>query len=135
MNMYERIYQKLSKIIDLDKLRLKGALKYISKGFMDLNLDFLFAGENGSFRIAMAHNFVQNGDLMTDPDMEIRILPSMRMAEALTFQQDFLGIYQQVYTEKNGQTSVSQTTKKQLNAFLNQWLSNIQSQNYKLILT
>lgn len=36
---------------------------------------------------------------MADPDMEVRVYPEMKMAEALTFRNDYMGIYQEVYPE------------------------------------
>ena len=67
------------------------------------------------------------GDVMADPDMEIRIIPSMKMVEALTFQQDNMGIYQQVYLE-DGRFYPS--LKKELNNFLNTWLKNLIEQGF-----
>jgi len=96
-SIYERIYQKLSQLINFKQLKKKSYLKYESAGFMDLHIDFLRYEEKDSFIIAMAHNYRQNGDVMADPDMEIRIFPQLKMAEALTFQQDNLGIFQRVY--------------------------------------
>jgi hypothetical protein len=43
----------------------------------------------------MGHNYRQNGDLVPDPDMEIRILPEPGMAEALSYQDSFG--YRRVY--------------------------------------
>ncbi len=41
---------------------------------------------SGDHVFAMAHNFKQNGDIMADPDMQIRIIPEMHSIEALTYQ-------------------------------------------------
>ena len=106
-------------------------IKLKSSGFMDLNLDRL-CDDGEDFTIAMAHNYVQNGDVMADPDMEIRIIPSMKMAEALSFRQDGgIPINQHVYTEKGGQTMVYPRIKKELNTFLSGWLLNLKQQGFK----
>ena len=126
--IYERIYIKLNQIIDFEKLFKEKYLKYKSAGFMDLNIDFLRDDDNDFYIISMAHNFTQNGDLMCDPDMEIRVFPKTEMAEALTFQQDTFGIYQKVYDDGK----VNLTLKKDLNSFLDKWLINIKSQKYSL---
>lgn len=98
---------------------------------MDLNLDLLFE-EDGKYTIAMAHNYIQNGDVMADPDMEIRIIPSMKMAEALSFRQDGgIPINQHVYEEVDGKTMVYPMIKKELNTFLSGWLLNIKNQGFK----
>ncbi len=125
---YEKIYEKLSELIDFDSLLKNQYLKYSSSGFMDLNIDFLrFEGKN-SFIFAMAHNFTLNGDVMAHPDMEIRISPKDQIAEALTFQLDCEGIYQQVYKDNKIDTKL----KNKLNTFLDKWLTYIKLQNYKL---
>ena len=128
--IYEQIYQKLSQLIDFKELQQKKYLKFERDGFMDLHIDFLRYEENDSFVIAMAHNYKQNGDIMADPDMEIRVYPKNQMAEALTFQQDNLGIYQRVYQDDK----VNVKIKKDLNYFLDKWLTNLKSQNYHLSL-
>jgi uncharacterized protein YqiB (DUF1249 family) len=104
------------------------AKKMKSGAFMDLNLDYLTKTEKGIV-IAMAHNFIQNGDVMADPDMEIRIIPEMKMVEALSFKQDGAGIYQQVYADE-AETKYYPRLKKELNSFLGMWLKNLIDQGF-----
>ena len=123
--IYEDIYRKIDKLTGgIEKFleSEEGYMKLKSGGFMDLSIDVL----NGR-GIAMAHNFVQNGDLMADPDMEIRIDVENKVAEALTFQQDSLAIYQEVYPEPG---MVNVRLKRELNSFLNQWLNNLKMQGF-----
>ena len=115
---------------DFAELKNKIQLKFKSKGFVDLNFDYLGAEDDGCFRIAISHNYNQNGDLMCDPDMEVLIHQKMKMAEALTYQQDNLGIYRVVYSEDR--KNVNLIAKKKLYDFLNKWLSNVLKQNYSL---
>lgn len=91
--IYEKNYAKLTTLLNLEELREKGFLKLKSPELMDLNADFLRKEKNGNIIIALAHDYTQNGDVITDPDMEIRILPKMKMAEALTFQQRLFNIF------------------------------------------
>jgi len=134
MVVYETIFKRLTTIgiIDKDgKPTFDEALKLKSSGFMDLNLDRLYE-KDGKYTIAMAHNYTQNGDVMADPDMEIRITPSMKMAEALSFRQDgSIPINQHVYEEIDGKTMVYPRLKKELNTFLSGWLLNIKKQGFK----
>lgn len=133
--IYEKIYEKLDKLIPLGVSNLQegeGFTKLKSDGFMDLSIDFLHRNhpkgeQEGCFIISMAHNYTQNGDLMADPDMEIAVFPEMGMAEALTYQQDGLGIYQRVYPEPG---FVNIRTKKELSIFLNKWLVNLKKQGF-----
>ncbi len=74
---------------------------------MPLNVDKLT-----SDTIALAHNGKQNGDVMADPDMEVRIYP------------------QEVYPEPG---KYYPKLKKELNEFLNNWLKTmIEIQRYQL---
>ncbi len=99
-------------------------LKFKSDGLMDLNVDRLAPD-----RIALAHNGIQNGDVMSDPDVEVRIYPDQKAAEALTFQNDYLGIYQEVYLEPG---KFYPKLKKELNTFLDDWLCNMIEAKYEL---
>ena len=126
--IFERIFDKLSRIVDFDALKNNEYLKYKSIRLMDLNVDFL-RGDNKEFRISMAHDYEQNGDLMCDPDMEIRVYPETKMAEAMTYQDGFG--YKEVYVETESRTLVHLKNKKELNEFLNKWLTNLINQDFK----
>jgi uncharacterized protein YqiB (DUF1249 family) len=125
--VYEMIYAKLQQIGIIDdsgKMQID-YMKFVSSGLMPLNVDKLT-----SDTIALAHNGKQNGDVMSDPDMEIRIYPEMKMAEALSFRNDYMGIYQEVYPEPG---KYYPKLKSELNDFLNNWLKNmIELQGYQL---
>jgi uncharacterized protein YqiB (DUF1249 family) len=115
--IYEVIYKKLEKL-GVPKVKTTKILK--SNGFMDLHIENL-----GNNHYSLTHYFEQNGDLVPDPDMEIRIYPKERMAEALTYQDQF--IYREVYPDEN---HVNERAKKELNQFLNQWLTNLINQGF-----
>ena len=93
---------------------------------MDLSVDRL-----DTDRFALAHNGECNGDLMADPDMVVRIYADHKMAEALTFQNDYIGAYQTVYDEQDGKQYVNLKLKKELNTFLNKWLGNLLEYEYQ----
>jgi uncharacterized protein YqiB (DUF1249 family) len=135
---YSSIYNKLLQIIPglMDYLEsgeyFHGKSK--SEGYMDLNLDFVRKDKQG-YIIALSHYYLHDpedpiSDLIADPDMEIRIIPEMKMAEAMTFQD--LYRYDEVYEEKDGKQYVNLEMKKKLNTFLNGWLSNIIAQGHKI---
>jgi uncharacterized protein YqiB (DUF1249 family) len=121
--IYHKIYEKLKKLGVLDINEYK---KIASPGFMDLSIDIIRDNDDERV-IAMAHNGVQNGDVMADPDMEIKIHKKLETAEALTYQNDYIGIYQEVYPEKG---KVNIQLKRELNRFLNQWLDNLATQGF-----
>ena len=125
--VYEAIFARLQQmeIIDESGKMQTDYMKFVSSGLMPLNVDKLT-----SDTIALAHNGKQNGDVMADPDMEVRIYPDLKMAEALTFRNDYMGIYQEVYPEPG---KYYPKLKKELNEFLNNWLKNmIDLQGYQL---
>ncbi len=131
MDIYRRNFDRLVKIGIIDEkgnIQFKEALKLKSHGFMDLNFDYIEKNEQGEV-IAMAHNYIQNGDVMADPDMQVRIIPEMHSIEALTFQMDNPPVFQQVYPEKN---TVNMRLKKELNTFLETWLKNLIDQGFRL---
>ncbi|MCK4665990.1 DUF1249 domain-containing protein [Candidatus Dependentiae bacterium] len=101
-------------------------MKIENPPYMRLSLDLLSVSRD-EIVIAMAHNFIQNGDVMADPDMEIKIIPSMKMVEALTYRLDSLGINQRVYPEPG---RYDPKLKKETNRFLNQWLKNLLDQGF-----
>jgi len=125
---YHIIYDRLQPI--LEALGDKDFVKLESKGFMPLSVDRLYCEKSGAIRISIAHNYIQNGDVMADPDMEIQVYSDRKMAEAMTYQQDGLGIYQQVYFVKDGQQMVYPKLKKDLNHFLKLWLRNLKRQGF-----
>lgn len=92
--------------------------------FMPLSMDYL--GEN---RISISHTYLQNGDLMADPDMEFVFDLENKTLSARTFQQDGIGLYQ-IVENQQGEV-VNPDLERQLNSFARQWFDNIQSQDYR----
>jgi len=131
--VYETMFSKMQQIGIIDAAgtpaTIDGYLKLENDPYMPLSVDWLPSEKEGTHRISMAHNHILNGDVMADPDMEIRIYPDLRAAEALSYQQDGLGIYQVVFPEPG---QVYPKVKKELNTFLNRWLSNLIDQGFKV---
>jgi uncharacterized protein YqiB (DUF1249 family) len=126
--IYETIFKKLLKLIpDLKNLEVGDNAVSITEGYMNLNLDVLAKGEDGLV-IALSHYYRHDsGDMIPDPDMEIRVYLDQQMAEALAYQ-DFFG-FDRVYHEP---MQINISAKQRLNAFLDKWLSNCLSQGHKL---
>lgn len=124
-NVFETIYTRLLKLgIDPNR-SIPDYAKSESGGYMDLHLNRLVAQRERAIRISLAHYFTQNGDSIPDPDMEIDIFPDTKMAEALSYQ-DSTG-YQVVYPATG---SCYSRRKKELNAFLVNWLKNCIDQGH-----
>ena len=127
LTIHERIFKKLEKILGEEMEDLPQYLQFRARGFMELNVDLLHEDKE-SITIALSHYFKQNGDMIPDPDMEVRIYPEMKMAEALTYQDSFG--YREVYPAPS---QVYLKAKKDLNVFLNQWLSYILAQGFERV--
>ena len=125
--IYQRSYEKLEQLVG-DLREIPEAKTSHVFGFMDLNLDRLTP--NGDVTaIALSHYYKHpSGDMIPDPDMEIRIMPAERTAEALSYQDSFG--YRLVYGEEG--RIVSTAVKQDLNQFLEQWLSNCLDQGHCL---
>jgi uncharacterized protein YqiB (DUF1249 family) len=126
--IYKNIYSRLQTLGIIDETGTMKAsyMRFTSEGLMDLHVDNLLNNT-----ISVAHNGKQNGDVMCDPDMQIWIHPDHKEAEAMTYQNDYLGIYQEVYPEPG---KYRPKLKKDLNDFLADWLKTIiEVQQYKLV--
>ena len=80
--IHTRIYNKLAKLIpDLATLEIGEAMNSLGDGvMMDLNLDVLYTGSNYMV-ISLSHYYKHpSGDLIADPDMEIRVFSDGRGA-------------------------------------------------------
>ncbi|MGB3368174.1 MAG: class I SAM-dependent methyltransferase, partial [Acidaminobacteraceae bacterium] len=97
-------------------------MKFKAKGFMDLIVE---SPEDD--RISLSHYYSQNGDLMSDPDMELTLDTENRRVYAETFQQDNMAIFHRV-TDGNG--IKNEDLADELNEFLEDWLINIKAQGH-----
>lgn len=124
--IFKDIFKKLQQIGILDETGTmkQSYMRFASEGLMDLHVDRLQAT-----RLSVAHNGIQNGDVMADPDVEITIYPERQEAEGMTFQNDYLGTYQEVYDD--GKPNVK--LQADLNIFLHDWLTNIIDAEYQLV--
>lgn len=97
-------------------------MKLKAPGFMDLVVEKLCDD-----RISMSHYYEQNGDLMSDPDMEIMVDHGRELLIPATYQQDNLCIYQEAY---RGNQLIDAYLAQELNEFLSEWLNNISNQGH-----
>lgn len=98
-------------------------IKFTSEGFMPLSIQAL--SDN---RISISHFYRQNGDLMSDPDMEFVVDRENKLLSARTYRQDGLGVNQGV--ENEYQEIADFRLEKELNAFTLEWFKNISNQGY-----
>jgi len=117
-NLFERIKDLAPHIFDgrYDYQKMQ------ANGFMDLNIDRL-----DDTRIAIAHNYIQNGDLMADPDVTFLVDIEKGEARPFAFQNDSLGIYRETINE-NGTHLASY--ERELTTFTIDWLRNVKEQGH-----
>lgn len=125
-DVHSRIYKNLIAALGQgkDPVYWPNAWKLEKHPYQTLHVDILEHHSDG-VTMALAHYYQQNGDLIPDPDMQVRLHIRHEMAEALTFQN--LYIYQQVYTESDGVRLINPLLKKQLNSFLLEWSRNLKT--------
>lgn len=123
-DVHARIYRKLLKIVP-DLLAIEESGKSKVDGFMDLNLDILHRRPDRLI-IAVGHYYKQNGDMIADPDMELAVYPQHEKAEALAYQDTYC--YRRVYGDDGA--TVDARAKRELNGFLNHWLTNLIQQGH-----
>lgn len=123
-DIYARIFQKLKKVVP-ELMTIEESGKSKVDGYMDLNLDVLHKRSN-RIVITLSHYYKQNGDMIADPDMELAVYPKLEIAEALSYQDSFS--YRTIYSDDKGTEDIK--AKKELNAFLDQWLSNLIEQGH-----
>jgi uncharacterized protein YqiB (DUF1249 family) len=122
--IYQDNYKKLKRlgILDVDYIKKRVA------GYQDLIVEKI--EDNPKYKIiSMAHYFEQNGDLMADPEMTVKIYPT-GMCEALSYRLDSLQIDEYVYQTVGGQEMVNTKRKTELNNFLKTWLNNLIGQGF-----
>lgn len=94
-----------------------------SLSYMPLNVDRL-SGK----RVAFAHNSIQDGDVMADPDMEFFIDESGNIFPC-TFQNSYIGLYHVAIECEGGKPArIRPRLYESILSFANTWLINIKDQ-------
>jgi hypothetical protein len=110
----------------------EGHKHFTASGFMDLVVENLYFNDFAGRKVySISHYGEQNGDLMSDPDMEIAIDEEHGTIIPRTFRNDYMGVYQEVFREKGGKWYYNEKLLVDLDTFLWQWLKNIKSQGFK----
>ena len=133
LSIYEKNYIRLLKILpgleeELAKnTELAGRSK--SPPYMDLHVDLVHRNSKGYY-LSLAHYYTQNGDLVPDPDMVVRVDTKRGIVEALSFQNAMF--YGEVYDDIYNPKMVNKKEKKGQNDFLTDWLKNLIRQGHKV---
>ena len=97
---------------------------------MPLSIDYLGTGPRGLPMIAVAHNFVQNGDVMADPDMQFEIDPEGGYHPVNCTQSPTGSYHEAVFIGDDGKVYVRPGVVRDLKAFARIWDRNLGSQGF-----
>jgi SNF2 family DNA or RNA helicase/uncharacterized protein YqiB (DUF1249 family) len=130
--IYGKNYRNLKKVIpNLDSIKVGDHFKLKSDGYMDLSVEGYGTDSQGRRIVSMGQFGTQNGDLMSDPRMEIAVDSKYGTVEALTFENHYAGTYSEVYDDMFEQKAVNLKEKKGQNSFLGTWIQNLIEQGHK----
>ena len=109
--------------------------RFTADGFMPLSIEYLHETDaHGHPVYGMMHYYIQEGDLMRDPDMTFSVNDQDGSICPLTFQQDGIGpygtLYQDVFHGSGKGLTYSPRLLHDLDSFLNTWTKNIQAQGF-----
>jgi hypothetical protein len=100
---------------------------------MALCIESIGHSAEGNPLISLAHDGVQNGDLMADPEMtfEVYAYPSSA-AEPMTYRNDYLGVMQGVYeySPSGKKSHIRPQLKKDLRHFAGLWFRSLHAQGF-----
>lgn len=127
-SVYEMNHADLAAVIgDLSGWSPGRSETFKAAGYMDLSVECIGKTDRG-IEISLAHYGVQNGDMMRNLEMVVRVYPH-GMVEALSIRMGYLGLYKVVYPAPD---RVYPRQKTEQNDFLRTWLRNLKAQGHKL---
>lgn len=104
--------------------------------YMYLSIEGLDKDDQGRYILSISHYYKQQGDMMCDPCMTVRLDPKQKTVEALSFKMDGAigrGIVKEVYgLTSEGNPGVNLREKKSQNSFLNIWSNNWVKQKHEV---
>ena len=113
---------------NLGDLQKRQYFRVENGSYMPLSVDYLGKLKYGHHAYSIAHNFIQNGDVMADPDMEFVDIEGTWIPA--TFQQDSLGFFQQALVYDNGKLHSSDKIIHKLSKFAIEWSNILINQGY-----
>jgi hypothetical protein len=125
----ERNYDLFVSILPIEVLIEKQYVKLAATGFMDLSIEILEEADGG-YDIAMAHYYLQNGDMCPDPDMQLFLDPVKKTLTGLSITHA-MGLYKCAFLDTNGgHRNLDLRVVEELNKFLGFWLRNLRDQGF-----
>ena len=128
-----KTYQSFAKTL-LTLLGTDRAVRIRVDGYIPLSIEAIGTSADGNRLISLCHYGEQNGDLMRDPEMVFELFThgEASAAEPLSFQNDYMGLFQEVYRydESGKKTHVKTRLKAELISFARTWFTNLKEQGF-----
>ncbi len=127
MKTYQHFATVLNQLLGTDT-----AVRFTVSGYMPLSIEHIGQSAEGNRLIAISHTGIQNGDLMRDPEMVFEVHVGTAAAEPLSFQNDYVGLFQEVYSldDAGKKTHVKAKLKAELKSFASLWFRNLKEQGF-----
>jgi hypothetical protein len=129
MNIYQHFASVLTQLLGNET-----AVRLTVTGYMPLSIESIGTSADGNRLISLCHYGEQNGDLMRDPEMVFELFThgEASAAEPLSFQNDYMGLLQEVYCydESGKNTHVKTRLKAELKSFARTWFTNLKDQGF-----
>ena len=129
MNTYQSFAKALLTLLGTDT-----AVRIRVDGYMPLSIEAIGTSAAGNRLISLCHYGKQNGDLMRDPEMVFELFThgEASAAEPLSFQNDYMGLFQEVYRydDTGKKTHVKTRLKAELKSFARTWFQNLKDQGF-----
>ena len=110
------------------------AVRITVPGYMPLSVEKIGVSQDGHRLVSLCQYGEQNGDLMRDCDLVFMVtdLPDGVTAEPVSYRNDYLGIFQDVYRyDKAGRrTHVVPSLQQDLKEFAQRWFSVLSDQGF-----
>lgn len=115
----------------LDALKKK-YIRIENRGYMPLVIEYVGEGPRGLPLVSVAHTYVQEGDLMYDPEMEFEIDPQTpnKEWEPITYVQHNLGINQVAVWREDNNVLFHPKLVRDLKSFARTWNKNLREQGF-----
>ena len=128
-----KTYQYFAKVLAV-LLGNETAVRLTVNGYMPLSIESIGTSADGNRLISLCHYGEQNGDLMRDPEMVFELFThgEASTAEPLSFQNDYMGLFQEVYRydDSGKKTHVNSRLKQELKSFARTWFQNLKDQGF-----
>ena len=106
-------------------------LKIEVEGFMPLHVEIIGGGPRGAVLLSVMHTYLQNGDVMRDPDVEVEVVPgSDEEWLPVSYRQDNLGVFRQAVSTEGGVVLFHHGLVADIKQFLVTWDRNLREQGF-----